>query len=185
MVCIQGRAQGLDKGAIHARFVPDPQVIDVQLMGLSSAFEKTHQVIRAGLRIGRADPARKIPGQRQQLDVGIAALGLPHEPPFIAAIEIGHTRLAHVRGFATLGRVGIAPDLNLEHLQGGPVMRLEQVVEDLAALRLGIVDQQPGSGAAAAGGADAIEHFAGRSTVDHYLLRRRRRRGGCGQRQGC
>jgi hypothetical protein len=44
-------------------------------------------------------------------------------------------------------RLRVATDLHLEHVHRGPKLGAEQKVEDLAALRLGVVEQQPRAGA--------------------------------------
>src|SRR5206468_1313522 len=91
------------------------------------------------------------------------------------AVEVGGA--VHVRGFGAVGGVGVAADLHLEDLQGGAVAGLEQVVQDLAALRFGVVGQQPGVAATAADRADAVERAATLRTVDGDRCRRSGRRG--------
>ena len=71
-----------------------------------------------------------------------------------------------VAGLRTTGGVGVTADLHLEDLQGRAVGGLEQVVQNLAALRFRIVDQQPAVAAATADGADAVERPTGRRAVD-------------------
>ena len=81
-----------------------------------------------------------------------------------------------VAGLGADGGVGVAADLHLEDLQRGAVAGLEQVVQDLAALRLRIVDQQPAVAAAAADRADAVEGPPARRAVDGDRGGRLRRR---------
>jgi hypothetical protein len=77
-----------------------------------------------------------------------------------------------VAGLRPAGGVGVAADLDLQYLQRGAVAGLEQVVEDLTALRLRVVDQQATVAPTAADRADAVERAAAGRAVD-----RDRRRG--------
>ncbi len=118
-----------------------------------------------------ADPARRSPGQTHQLDVGVARLGLLHDPPLVAAVAVEVAAEVGVAGLRPTGGVGVTADLHLEDLQGGAVAGLEQVVEDLAPLRFRVVDQQATVAPAAADRADTVERAAARRAVD---------RDGCG-----
>ena len=58
-------------------------------------------------------------------------------------------------GLAPLGRVAVAPNLHFEMLQRRAVLGLEEQIEDVRPLRLGVIHQEAGAAAAAAGPADA------------------------------
>ena len=104
-----------------------------------------------------ADPGGCSPGERGELDVGIARLGLLHEPPLVAAVVILVGGGVHVAGLGPVGGVHVGADLDLEDLHAGAVVGLEEIVENLAALRLGIIDEQARVAATAADGADTVE----------------------------
>jgi hypothetical protein len=69
-------------------------------------------------------------------------------------------------GLGAVGGVHVGADLNLEDLNVGAVVGLEEIVEDLAALGLGIVDEQARVAAAAADGANAVEDLTRAAGVD-------------------
>jgi hypothetical protein len=71
----------------------------------------------------------------------------------------------HVTGLRTVGGVGVAAHFNLEVLKGCSVVRFEQIVQDLAPLRFGIVDQQPGGGSGA-DPSDPLENSTAPGTID-------------------
>jgi hypothetical protein len=62
-----------------------------------------------------------------------------------------------VGALGAVGRLGVAADLDLQDLQRRAELRLEEDVEQLAALRLLVVDEQPAGGAAAGEAAEAPE----------------------------
>jgi hypothetical protein len=70
------------------------------------------------------------------------------------------------RGFRTVRGETAATDLQLQHLQRGPEVRQEQIVEDLRALTRRIVDEQPGVAAAAADRADPLKFGTRVSAID-------------------
>ena len=74
----------------------------------------------------------------------------------------------HVAGLGAVGGVGVAADLDLAVVEGRAEVGLEKEVEDLTALGLGVVDEQPRRGA---GGqrADALEGAAGGGGVEDDL----------------
>ena len=47
----------------------------------------------------------------------------------------------HVAGLAAVGRVHVAADFHLEMLKARPEVRFEQTVQNLTALRLGVIDE--------------------------------------------
>jgi len=65
----------------------------------------------------------------------------------------------------TVSGVGVAADFNLEVLKGSSVVRFEQVVQDLAPLRFGVVDQQP-RGGSGADPSDPLENSTAPGTID-------------------
>ncbi len=121
-----------------------------------------------------ANPGGRSPGERGELDVGIARLGLFHEPPLVAAVVILVAGGVHVAGLGPVGGVHVRTDLDLEDLHAGTVVGLEKIVENLAPLRLGIVDEQARVASAAADGSDTVEDSARTGGVDDDGL------GGCG-----
>jgi hypothetical protein len=80
-------------------------------------------------------------------------------------------------GLRAVGGVGVPADLDLEYLHGRAVAGLEQVVQHLRPLRLGVVDEQPAVPAAAADGADAVEDPTAGRTADRDRGTGRRLRG--------
>ena len=88
------------------------------------------------------DPARRAPFQGIELDVGVAQLGLLHQPPLIAARIVLIARAPHMGGFRAIGGVLVAADFDLQMLDVGAVVGFKEIVQDLAALGLRIVDQQ-------------------------------------------
>ena len=102
------------------------------------------------------------PWQAVEDDLRIAFAGLGHEPELVAA-RLGISQFLagdDMGGLAAAGGVLAAADLHLEMLEPGAEFGLEQKVQDLAALRLGVVREQP-RGGARADGADALEHAPG------------------------
>ena len=101
----------------------------------------------------------------------VALLRLAHQPPFVAALEILGPRMLELLArprmarLGALGRVDVAADFHLQMMQRGAEVRLEEEVEHLAALRLGIVEQQPRAGPRAQA-ADAFEGPARGSPVE-------------------
>jgi hypothetical protein len=104
--------------------------------------------------------------QAIQLDRGIARQGLAGQPELIAGTAVQLTLDGLDGGLRAIGGETAATDLQLQHLQGGPEVRREQVIEDLRTLTRRIVDEQPGVTAAAADRADALEDGTGASAVD-------------------
>ena len=49
---------------------------------------------------------------------------------------------SHQAGLGAVGGVYVSANLHLETLQGCPVAGLEQLVENLAALRFGVIDEK-------------------------------------------
>jgi hypothetical protein len=139
----------------HGRLVDDAgHVVDRQAPVLAGALEIVDDVVQVGLGEEATHPAgRRL--QEAELDVRVAALGFPHQPPLVAAVEALVVGLVLGGRRRALPRVAVAAHVVLELLQGGAVAGLEQVVQDLAALRLRVVDEQPGN--VAAQRADAVE----------------------------
>ncbi len=123
------------------------------------------QVVCVIRRIG-TEPTRRSPSQTDKFDVGIAGFGLLHQPPLVATCVVLVGGGALVGGFGALGRVGVAADFNLENLQRSAIIGLEQIVQNLAALRFWVIDQQARSAAAAADRAHAVKLQPGARSVD-------------------
>ena len=185
---VQRGAQVLVPGLVESALVPAAEVVDGEAVAVLGTVEEAHIVVDhvGGEERAVADPARCSPGQRIELDRRIARLGLFHQPPFVTAIAVEIARGVLVALLGAAGRVGVAAGLDLEDLHGGTDAGLEQIIQDLGALRLRIVEQQPAVAAAAGDRADAVEHATGGIAVDRDggrdlvgvgLLRRDRRRG--------
>src|SRR6185437_1230913 len=131
-------------------FVPQTCVADVEavvaLGGLNeirhigSHLRRVERWLRARLGI---DPGRRTPGENLQNDVRIALVRLCHQPPLITAFGIVVRGRAHMAGFGAIGGVNVSAYFDLETLQSRTIARLEQVVENLAALWLRIIDKKP------------------------------------------
>ena len=65
-----------------------------------------------------------------------------------------------VRGLRAVLGLPVAADLDPEQRQGGAAARHEEPVQDLAALRLGVQDEEPRGGAAAGDCAEAQERHS-------------------------
>ncbi len=180
-----GGVQVLVERLVVAAFVPAAEIVDGQAVA-GGAAEPVHQVGDRGGGEERSEEPGRAPGQTVELDVGISGLRLRHQPPLVAAVAVEVAGRVFVAGLGAVGGVGVAADLDLEDLQRRAVARLEQVVEDLAALRLRIVDQQPAVAAAAADRPDAVESATRRGSVDGDRVGREggRRRGGDGDAAG-
>ena len=82
---------------------------------------------------------------------------------------------AGVGGFRTLRAVLVAADFDVQDLQRCPEFRLEEVIEDLAPLRFGIFDREPGGFASAADSPDPVEPPAFAHAIDRDRLHRKAR----------
>ena len=138
----QGRVQVFVPALVVALFVPAAEVVDGQAVRLG-AVQPADQVVDhvLGPEAAAADPAGRAPGEPVQLDRRIAGFGLFHQPELVARVAVDGAPGVLVAAFGAVGGVGVAADLDLEDVQRGTVSRLEQVVEDLAALRFRIVDE--------------------------------------------
>lgn len=113
-----------------------------------------------------ADPARRAPAQRVQLDVWVASLGLLHQPPLVPAVKAQVVARVHVRRLGRLRALRVPADLGLEDLHGAALARVEEQVEDVGPLRIRIVVKQPRRAAAARERAQALKHAAGLPKID-------------------
>ncbi len=163
---VQRGTQLLVPGDVVAALVPTTEIVDRQTVGLGTAEPRDQVVDRIRRPEPAADPARSGPRQSVQLDVGVAGLGLLHQPELVTRVAVDDAARMFDRRLRAVGRVRVAPDLDLEDLQVGAVVRLEQVVEDLTLLRSRIVLEQPRVTATAADRADAVEHATGAAAVD-------------------
>ncbi len=169
--CDERALEVLVPGLVVAALVPAAEVGDVQVV-LGGAAHPVHQVVDgvAGPEVaavaGVADPAGRAPGQAVEPDGGVAGLGLLGQPPFVALVAVDGAPGVLDAGLGAVGGVGVAADLQFQHLQGGAVAGLEQVVQQLAALGFRIVHQQAGVAAAAGDRADPVEGEARLGAVD-------------------
>ncbi len=62
-----------------------------------------------------------------------------------------------VTGFGAIGRIHIAADFDLDHLQGGPELRLEEQIENVA-LDFGRIVREQFGGRSGAQGAYALKY---------------------------
>jgi len=91
-------------------------------------------------RFGLPNLAR--PRKDFENDVGIALVGFGHEPAFVTSGGGVVGGGAHGAWLGAVGGVDIGADFDLEMLERSAVVRLEKIVENLAALRFWIVDEQ-------------------------------------------
>ena len=163
----QGGVQVLVPTGVVAALVPAADVVDGQPVLLGAA-QPGHQIVDhvLGPEVAAADPAGRAPRERVQLDLRIAGLRLLHQPPLVAVVAVDRPARVLDARLRAVGGIGVSADLGLEDLERGAVAGLEQVVQDLAALRLGIVVQQTGVAAPAADRADAVERPPRAGAVD-------------------
>ncbi len=172
---IQGSAQPFDPFDVIGRFVPNAHIIDVDVMILAGCFKKSGDIVGVvlGVELPVADPVGRAPFQGIEKNGRMALFGLLHQKPFIASIiKIGLRMLQFcagmgMAGFGAAGGIDIAADFDFEMLQACAVTGLEQQVEDLASIWLGIVQQQSRRGAGAQG-ADAFKRSPLFAAVDGY-----------------
>ena len=164
---------------VVALLISSPHIVDGQMVVGLRMFEPPDHVgdhVRGPI-VSVANPVRGAPGQGGQLDLRISGFGLFHQPPLITAVIVFVRSRVHVARLRTVGGVHVGANFHLEDLQAGPIVRLEQIVENLAAIGLGVVDQEPGVPASAADSADAIEDSPGAGGVDGNGLPHRNGRG--------
>ncbi len=128
--------------------------------------EKRHEPLGRLLREPVPDPLRIGPGQAVENHPRVALAGLGHEPELVAA-GLGVRQLLasdRVGGFAAASGILATADLDLQMLEAGAEARLEEIIEDLAALRFRVVGKQP-RGRARTDGPDTLEHAAGRRRI--------------------
>ena len=157
-------AERVDVVAAVRALVPDADVVDVQPVHIARTGQPLGGVHRSGVgqRTGPAlcHPRGEAPAQPVQLDVGVAALGLLHQPPLVAALVVLLLPDVHVRRLGTLGGLGVTADLDLEDVEGGAEVRDEEVVEDLLQVGAAVGGEKLRRGAAPGEAADAVERAA-------------------------
>ena len=161
---IERAAKKLDPLDIIGALVPNAAVAHIDVVIFFRAFDESHDQVGVVLRkeSAIAHPARRAPLQHIEDNVRVPFFGLLHQPPLVAAVEIfrlGILKFLPRPGDARLGAVGgiyVSANLHLQMLQGRTEVRLEKKVENLAALRLGVIEKQPG-GSPRAQRADAFE----------------------------
>ena len=133
-----------------------------------------------------ADPAGRAPLEHVEDDSRIALLRFLHQPPLVAALEklrpwvqelLPRPRDARL---AAVGGIHVAANLDLQVLERRAVIRLEKEVENLATLRLWIINQQPRRRPGTER-TEAFERAAGLAGVERDRFSRRQSR--AGQRQ--
>ena len=83
----------------------------------------------------------------------------------------------HVARLGALGRVSVTGNFDQQRAHGRAELGLEEQIQNLAALRFGIILEQNRGGAAAAHRADAVEAFAAGIALEiNGLVRKRRRK---------
>ena len=155
---IERAAKEFDPREVRGDLVPDAGVINVQPVNAFGALNEFRDVVRHILRIefAAADPIRRTPGQTIQKNARIPLFRLLHEPPLVAARVVLFLVCMHVAGLAAVGRVHVPADFHLKMLKARAEVRLEEIVQNLAALWLGIIYEQT-RGGARAHRADAFE----------------------------
>ena len=126
-------------------FVAPAHIVDGQMMIGLGMFEPLDDVVDHVARpiVSVAHPVRSAPRQGNQLDLGVARPGLLHQPPLVSALVVFVRSRMHVARFGAIGRVHIRANLDFENLHARAVVRLEQIVQNLAAVGFRVVDQQP------------------------------------------
>jgi hypothetical protein len=164
---VQAGAEVLVPAGVVTALVPAAEVADVDAVALG-AVQPGDVIVDHVLRpeVAAADPAGRGPGQGDDADVRVAGQGLLAEPELVAHVAVDVPADVLVAGLGAVGGVGVAADLELQQLNRGAVAGLEQVVEDLGALWLGVVDEEAGVASAAADGADAVERASDDAAID-------------------
>jgi hypothetical protein len=171
---VEGAAEVLVPRLVVALLVPPPEVGDLETVGLGAA-EPADDVVDRVLSpvVAAADPARRRPGEADQLELRIACPGLLGQPELVADAAVHHSLDVLDAGLGAVRGVRVATDLDLQELEAGAEVRLEQVVQYLGTHGLGIVDEETAIASAAADGADTVEHAPGRGAA-HVDVRVRR-----------
>jgi hypothetical protein len=128
---------------VVAAFVPAAEVVDGQAVLLGAAEPGDQIVDGVGGPEAAADPAGGGPGEAVQLDVGVAGLGLLHQPELVPGVAVDGAPAVFDGRLGAVGGIGVPTDLGLEELQVRAVVGLEQVVQDLALLGGRVVGEQP------------------------------------------
>ena len=155
----EGHPQILVERKVVAVLIAPAQIVDGQMMIGLRMFEPLDDVVNhvAGPVLSISHPVRSPPRQGDELDLRIARPGLLHQPPLVSAPVVLVRPFMHVARFGAVGRVHVRANFHLENLHTRAVVRLEKVVQNLAPIRLRVVDQQPGIPSAAADCAHAVK----------------------------
>eukprot|EP00035_Acanthoeca_spectabilis_P008068 m.148055 g.148055 ORF g.148055 m.148055 type:complete len:350 (-) comp14201_c0_seq3:310-1359(-) len=134
---------GVPHGAVWA-LVPDANVIEVDSSDLLHAADPLRLVVDVVHReVARsvANPPRHTPRQPPCLDRRVAALGFGEQPRLVPAAAIEVVSGVHV-GWLGSGRgLHVPANLHLENVERGPEIWSEEVIEDLATIRFGVIDE--------------------------------------------
>jgi len=171
----QRRLESLGESEGDALFVADTDRVQLKPVNASQTLQPFEVIVdgigreELGVALSRhfvevpariPQPAGRAPGRGIETETGIARLRLLHDPPGVAAAVIQIVPRVHVAGHGPLGGIAVAGDLHEQGADRCAEPGLEKQVEDLAALRLGIVLEQHGSGTAAVHHADPVEALA-------------------------
>ena len=131
----------LDEALVNPFFVAAADGVEVQAVTLLEALDPFDVVVAhvLGPELVVADPARAAPGHAVEGNGRVPLLGLPHQPPFVAAEVVLIVLRVHVAGLGALRGVAVAGHFHEERSNRSAEFRLEEQIEDLAPLRLGIV----------------------------------------------
>jgi hypothetical protein len=137
-------------------------------MGGLRAHDPLGQVVSRVLRpeVAVADPPGGRPRRGIEHEERVSLLCLFHQPPLVAAVVVFVRLGVHVAQLRALGRIPVTGDLDIQLLQGRPVVGLEEVVENLRALGLKVVPEERGSCAAASHRADSVIGAPGAGAIN-------------------
>jgi hypothetical protein len=101
-----------------------------------------------------------------ELDVGVTRLRLTHQPPFVAAIVVQIGATAHMAGLSSVGRIGVSTNFDLEDMQAGSIVGLEEIIQNFALLCSRIVEKQARGSATATQTPYSIERATRAPPID-------------------
>mmetsp|Transcript_21015 Transcript_21015/g.54733 ORF Transcript_21015/g.54733 Transcript_21015/m.54733 type:complete len:222 (+) Transcript_21015:1855-2520(+) len=150
---------------VGCAFVPNADVVNIDVVHILGPLHPFHNVRRREIRVGEgatallrsSNPSRISPGETVGLDIGVALLCLGQHPPLVSSMKVQVVGRVHVAGLGTIGALRVATNLNLDQLKRGTKAGLEEVVQHLRPRGLWIVDKQASRRPATRQAAEAVE----------------------------
>ena len=140
-------------------FITAAEGIKLQTVHVPQPLKPFHTIVRCVLRpeLPVANPARRTPRGAVEREVWITFFSRLQNPPRIAARVVEVVTRAHVAGHGALRRIAVAGNLHEQRADRRAELGLENQIENLAALRLGIILEQHRSRAATVDHTNAVK----------------------------